>query len=254
MTVWRNFRGEALSVMRTPDRLHHPSRALADGLMAHIFGTERFDWLDIGILGMVDYERLRGRLNFRFTGADIAESAVADAQRYLRRPGDDLVVWDVQEPPPAALERRFDLVTMRHILNHCRHYADPLEHAVEVLRDRGWIMIILHRPLTEEPDRPVTHSVWTTPGEVHDNHYNREGFFHAFGRLFAAELWVRVDDGQKRNDVIVGRRRETPAQRTDQPEMLFLRMPAGRRGLALRALSRARLFAHLRLGRALRRS
>jgi SAM-dependent methyltransferase len=241
--------------MRTPDRLRHPSRVLADDLIAHVFGTERFDWLDIGVLGMVDYERLRDRLNFRFTGADIAESALADARVYLRRLGDDLVLWDVEEPPPATLERRFDLVTMRHILNHCRHYADPLEHTAAVLRDGGRIMIILHRPLIEGPDRLVTHSDWRTPGEVHDNHYGREGFFHAFGRSFEPELWIRVDDGHKPNDVIVGRRRRGATVPGGlMPPMLRLAMPAGRRGIPLRAISRARLSMHLRLAHALERS
>lgn len=242
-SVWHNFAGAALDVMRTGQRAHHPSRDIVDGLMQRWFRGRTFEWLDVGVVGMVDYERLRPRLRFIFTGSDMSESVAEDARRYLRGAGDRVIVWDIEEPPDPALAGRFDLVTLRHVLNHCEYYVRPLEHAAAVLRPGGICVVVLHLRLIDGPDELERHRDWPIPGEVIGNRYERTAFLREFGRLFEIDAFIRVDDGRKPNDVIVGRRRTSPLPGgAPAPRMRRLYLPPGRRRLPLRILSRI-LFA-----------
>lgn len=237
-SVWHNFRGAALATMRAPGRMHHPSRRLVDDLIRRWFDDRPFDWLDVGIMGMVDYERLRPQMRFRFVGADMSESILDDCRRYLRDPADSVVRWDLEERPAPELVGRFDLVTLRHVLNHCEYYDKPLEHTAQVLRPGGRCAIILHLALVDGPDQLVRHEDWEVPGEVVGNRYGRARFVGSLLRLFVVELWARVD-GAKPNDVIVVRK---PYQNEDariapvQP--MRVRMPLGKLNAPVRAASR----------------
>ncbi len=238
-SVWHNFRGKALEVMRASARVDHPSRTFAYGLVRRWFGRRPFEWLDAGVAGMVDYERLRDIMSFHFTGADLSESVAEDARRYLRRPADRIVVWDIEDPPEQSLAGRFDLVTLRHLLNHCEYYELPLAHAASLLRPGGRIVIVLHLKLIDGPDQLARHHDWPIPGEVIGNRYNRDRFLDYFATLFEPELWVRVDDGRKPNDMIVGRKpASSAAGPRERPTMRVLWSAPGRRNLPRRLLSR----------------
>jgi len=228
--------------MRAAGRAHHPTRQLVDDLMSRWFGSRRFEWLDVGVVGMVDYERLRARLEFRYTGADLSESVAEDSRDYLRRPDDRVVVWDIEDAPAAELRGRLDLVTLRHVVNHCEGYERPIAHAAELLRPGGRVVVVLHLALVDGPDQLLRHHDWDVAGEVIGNRYGRAGFFTAFTTLFEQPLWVRVDDGHKPNDLIVGRKRAEPLSGGQPlPPMHRLRMSTGRRNLPRRLLGRARL-------------
>lgn len=237
-SVWHNFAGAALGRMRAGPRAHHPSRAVVDDLMFRGFDRRPFDWLDIGVVGMVDYERLRPRMRFRFAGADLSTSVADDARRYLTSAADEIVVWDVETPPPPRLVGRFDLVTLRHVLNHCSYYERPLAHVEEVLRPLGRVVVVLHLALVDGPDDLRRHRSWDVPGEVIGNRYNAERFLRYFADVFVPEAFVRVDDGVKPNDVIVGRRADPGEGRGRAIVTHRMWMPAGRRNAPVRALSR----------------
>lgn len=238
-SVWHNFRGIALERMRIGPRAHHPSRQVVDDLMFRWFDRRPFEWLDVGVVGMVDYERLRSTMAFRFTGVDLSESVLEDSRRYLRRPDDDLVRWDVEDALPDALRGRYDLVTLRHVLNHCAYYERPLEHVAAALRPGGRVVLVLHLALVDGPDQLRRHRRWDVAGEVIGNRYGRERFLAFLGGVLTPELWIRVDDGVKPNDVIVARERPDPAGRALRPYRLW--MPPGRRNAPTRAISMAAL-------------
>lgn len=226
--------------MRSEGRAHHPARELVDHLMWRWFGRQEFDWLDVGVVGMVDYSRLRPRMGFRFVGADLSEPIADDARRYLERGEDRVIVWDIQDPPNDGLTNRFDLVTLRHVLNHCEYYERPLENAARLLRPGGHVIVTLHLQLVEGPDQLNRHRNWAVPGEVIGNRYGRDGFLRFFGRLFEPQLWVRLDDGRKPNDVIVGRR-PTAGMKTLSAATLPMRrlwVAPGMRNVPRRILSR----------------
>lgn len=240
-SAWHNFQGAALTVMRAAARAKHPTRPLVDDLMRRWYGQDRFDWLDVGVVGMVDYERLRPKMRFRFTGADLSESVAEDSRRYITEEGDRVVVWDIQETPSRDLLERFDLITLRHILNHCEHYEPPLAHAATTLRAGGRIVVVLHLALVEGPDEHRRHTEWDVPGQVIGNRYNRAKFLSTFTRYFEPLLFVRVDDGKKPNDLIVARKRAAAdAGDARVPSMHVLWMPPRRRYAPLRWLARLR--------------
>jgi len=240
-SVWHNFCGNALAVMRVERRAQHPSRDFVDRLMHRWFTDRSFEWLEVGVVGMVDYSHLRPTLNFQFTGADLSESIAKDSCRYIQRPEDGIIVWDIEDPPDAALHARYNIVTLRHVLNHCEYYKKPLDHVAAVLRPGGWVVIVLHLCLVTGPDRFHRHRDWSVPGEVIGNHYNQEKFLDYFALHFKPELWVRVDDGKKPNDIIIGRNRSkghNAPSGVQRLRMHRLWSARGRRNAPRRVLSR----------------
>jgi len=86
---------------------------------------------------MVDYENLgKLGLSFIYTGADISEFAVKDCIERLQKEEDRILLWNIEEQPIEELERMkgsFDLVTARHVINHCEYYENPLEQYEDIL-------------------------------------------------------------------------------------------------------------------------
>jgi len=227
-SVWKQFDRDHMGVMRTDARANHPTRFATYELIQREFGRRHFEWLDLGVVGMVDYERLVGRLRFTFTGADISPAILEDGRQYLRQAGDRLVLWNVEdapEPVASLTPGRFDLVTARHVLNHCHYYEQPLAHIHRLLKDGGVAIVTLHLHLREHEDRLQSHAAWSVPGEVIGNYYNRKKFLRYLAQLFAVERFIRFDDGQKPNDVLLVRKRTGRAMPGPIPEMEICRPP-----------------------------
>lgn len=239
-SVWHNFAGTTLDVMRVAARARHATRGFVDAILATWFDARFFEWLDVGIVGMVDYERLRGRLRFRFTGVDMSENVVGDSERYLRGGSDRVLVWDIETPAPTELHGAFDLVTLRHVLNHCEYYEQPLRNAARVLRLDGRVVIVLHLALIEGLDELKRHRNWPVPGEVIGNRYERDRFLKTVQEHFERVQWFRIDDGRKPNDIIIGQRR-TPGSPGDArpPRMERFHVSARRRDFLTRIVVRA---------------
>jgi len=239
-SAWENFDAKAMEVMRVDARAHHPARILVDDLIRREFGRRHFRWLDVGVVGMVDYERLVGTLNFTFTGADIGRSIIEDSRKYLRQSGDRVLLWNTEDPIEEAegplAPGGFDLITARHVLNHCNYYEQPLLHMHHVLDDQGLCIITLHLNLIEGPDQLRRHNDWAVPGEVIGNRYNNNKFLRYLAQYFHMERFVRWDDGYKPNDVLVARKRQPGADLGPLPKMEIQRPPLRLRSRLAKAL------------------
>ena len=83
---------------------------------------------------MVDYEYMSGTdTDFTYTGIDISPPIIEDSKSYLRNDRDRVMEWDIQQildqNSPFSPDESFDLITMRHIINHCSDYEIVVENA-----------------------------------------------------------------------------------------------------------------------------
>ncbi len=229
ISAWENFDDNAMNVMCVEGRANHPTRYFFYDLANEEFGQHHFTWLDIGVVGMVDYGKLMGKQNFTFTGVDISQSIVEDSRKYLRQEGDRILLWNVENPIEEAEEPLglggFDLITARHILNHCNYYESPLQNIHRLLSDQGLCVIVFHLHLIEGEDRLHSHESWSMPGKVIGNHYGRDKFFSYLLRDFQVQRFIRFDDGYKPNDVILARKRWPGAEASPLPAMEVRRRP-----------------------------
>jgi ubiquinone/menaquinone biosynthesis C-methylase UbiE len=210
-SVWHDFHEERhLKVMRAPTRVHHESRFIFYEFVKKTF-KDTFNWLDIGLVGMVDYEYLmKEGLQFNFVGADLSESILKDSEKYLKNPGHILVRWNVENSlmPEQLKKHYFDLVSCRHVLNHCNYYEDPLRNIQKLLKNQGYIFIVLHLPFIDDDDRLIKDHGWEVSGlkgEVIGNYYNKEKFLNYFGNLYKLIEFFQTGE-EKPNDVIIGQK------------------------------------------------
>lgn len=141
----RKTEAEMIRFMRQPaDGIHrgvdHPSRRKLRELQRHGESV-----LEIGCDGAVEYEGIR-RYGppVRYTGVDLAPSAVSAARRLFReatfRLGDVLQGLDFPD-------RAFDTVFCRHVLEHLPDIDRALPEMLRLARDR--IIVVLFLPLED---------------------------------------------------------------------------------------------------------
>ena len=222
-SVWENFDANNKGVMRSDLRANHPTRFFIYELIREEFGLRHFRWLDVGVAGMVDYEHLVGKLNFTFTGADISGPIIEDSRKYLRQEGDQVLVWNVEEPIDEAEKSMdpdgFDLVTVRHVLNHVSYYEQPLLNLHHLLDSQGLCIITLHLNLIDGDDQLTLKTDFPLPGVLRENRYNRDKCLRFLAQHFCIERFIRFDDGRKPNDVILARKRRPGTDIEPLPRM-----------------------------------
>jgi len=102
--------------MRGAGRANHPSRLFARDTVSTEFKNRHLNWLDIGTVGMVNYERLSDSdTDFTYTGVDVSPPIIEDSKLYLRNDSDRILEWDIQQSLDAATpfesSEKFDLLT-----------------------------------------------------------------------------------------------------------------------------------------------
>ena len=224
-----------MGVMRGVGRANHPSRSFVFAAINTEFNKRHFNWLDIGTVGMVDYERLSGTAaDFTYTGVDISPPIIDDSKSYLRNDSDRIVEWDIQQSldlaTPFEPNEKFDLLTMRHIVNHCSDYEIVIENAKRLLAIDGLFVITLHIPLTEVPSQILYYDGYPTdePGTVIRHHINRTEFFDAITPSFEIINFTRFRDRGKPNDVLILRNVATPTGTIPKTQNIQMRSLAWR--------------------------
>jgi ubiquinone/menaquinone biosynthesis C-methylase UbiE len=208
-SVWNDFL--SFDVMRSPGRRYHWTRRHTYKTVRRLFGTKHyFRWLDIGVIGMVDYENLAKKLSFDYTGIDIGENILKDATRYLVDDSHKLCLVDINDDLQdinlklkEVDKDEFDLITMRHVLNHCPYYEKPIFNAYHLLGKNGYLMINLHLSLLDIGEKLDHHYDWKDEGLVIGNRYNKLKFIQYLSKYFEIEEFLTFDDGKKPNNVFV---------------------------------------------------
>lgn len=210
-SVWHSFRTKQhMSVMAAEARKTHPSRdtlyALAQLLSAH---NVKYHILDIGTVSMVDYQKLKKlNLPFKYTGIDIAENIVKDSQQYLTSIDDAIIQWNIENNKISdlVLERApYDIINVRHVINHCSYYQQPLLNMKELLHNDGAIILTLHLIcINGIEDKLETHRNWETDrtqlfGETIGNYYSRVKLKNFLEEHFELYFWAIIED----NEVII---------------------------------------------------
>lgn len=216
-SVWNNYR--SFDVMRVPGRRHHWTRRHLIKTVKRLFGASYyFRWLDIGIIGMVDYENFTKNFSFDYTGVDIGEDVLKDSARYLVEDNHKLCHADINDDIQeikAKLRQidkgEFDLITMRHVLNHCPYYEKPIFNAYHLLAENGCLIINLHLSLLDAGEELDHHYGWKAEGLVIGNRYNKLKFTQYLSKFFEIEEFFTFDDGKKPNNVFLCRKLDTPS-------------------------------------------
>ena len=216
-SVWLKFTEKNMGVMRGEGRANHPSRGFVNAAMEAEFRNRHFNWLDVGTVGMIDYEYFSGTgADFTYTGADISAPIIEDSKSYLRNDVDRIIKWDISqkldENTPLEPGEKFDLVTMRHIVNHLSDYVTAIKNAKNLLADNGLLIITFHITLVEKPSEMLYFDGYPTdePGTVIRHHISRSEFFDVVTPLFEISNFTRFKDRGKPNDVVILRNVENP--------------------------------------------
>jgi SAM-dependent methyltransferase len=229
-SVWMKFGGETLSVMRAGSRANHPSRPLTYSIFASEFSNRHFTWLDVGVVGMFDYESmLELGMDFTYTGVDVSPPIIEDAKKYLRNSEDQIHEWDIQDDDlgsaPIGQNAKFDLITLRHVISHLHNYEQALKNVKKLLSPNGICVITIHIPLSESPSTILTYDGYPTdePGTVIRHHINVQEFFDVASEELDVERFIRLTDKWKPNDVVVLRNTTSPSGEIPAAEIVHMR-------------------------------
>lgn len=215
--VWHNFKPGDFPTMALGRRLDHPSR----GYFYEWLGKQArqsaptLAWCDVGVLSMVDYLNVRHGMDpalsarIVYTGLEIGEPIADVARERLLRAGDRVLVADLEEPGlGATIPDRFDVVSIRHVLNHCRYYEAPLRNAFDLLKPGGKVFVNLHMKCSEDRDILATRPMPGVHGEYIENIYVLGRFLRFFASLFAVESVEEIDSPHdlrnKPNQILIG--------------------------------------------------
>lgn len=244
--VWHNFKASDFVTMALGGRLDHPSRGYFYDWLARQSrqSAAPLAWCDVGVLSMVDYENVRASADpdlarVVYCGVEMSEAIAREARGRLRRRDDRVVVGDLEDLAlPRTLTDRFDVMSIRHVLNHCRYYEVPLRNALALLRPGGKVFVNLHVRCSDDADRLDVRPLPDVPGSYVENVYAWQPFVACFTSLFALEAVVEIDsrvDGRiKPNEIFIGVK---PGLRQDlRPESITI-LPSfvTRAGRSLRA-------------------
>jgi len=145
-TFWENHIGShegRKRWMRGHDGVNQPSRKWVPGQV-----PEGASLLDVGCGPGVSYENLKkaGRDDVRYTGVDISDGMVAACRDLF--PEGDFQQGSADDLP--FDDDSYDVVLLRHVLEHALGYEREIAEAVRVARDR--VLIVMWRPLRDGPD------------------------------------------------------------------------------------------------------
>lgn len=241
ISVWESESGDTIDVMRAPARKEHWTRHFFSDWAARKFGKRHFQWLDVGIQGMVDYEKLRREeFDFTFTGVDVGPFIVEDAKTYLKKKEDRVLLLDIDSDVIGEELQSdfFDLATARHVINHCRYYETPVANLVGRLRPGGILFVTLHLHLLDDGEELHETYDEARRGWRFGHYYNKARFLNFINTHAQIEQVIRFDDGVKPNDVVIARKREPAAPPAPIPEMQILHPDAH----AATPVSRVRTF------------
>lgn len=154
--------------MRTKSRFNHPARRFIYDFMKLKYGKSPFVCMDVGVVSMVDYTRLRKEyknLNFSYLGVDINPDIVKQAKEYLTG-SDEICLWDIHVSAPKKLKgRECDIILVKHMLHYCKTY-EVLNNLVPMLTSNGHILVVNNC------------NIYTVKNETNDN----GEVLYAFGR------------------------------------------------------------------------
>ena len=230
--VWHNFKLSDFPTMALGGRLDHPSRAHFYSWLAQQARQSApiLTWCDVGVLSLVDYLNVRRRFDPRlsakieYIGLEVGESIAEVAGRHLLRPGDRILIGDLDDPHlSASIPDRFDVMSLRHVLNHCRYYEVPLQNAFGLLNPAGKVFVNLHVKCSADHDILQERSLPDVAGLYLENVYEFRKFLRYFSSLFSVESILEIDsrlDGRnKPNQIFIGVKPGYP--RRAQPEVIM---------------------------------
>src|SRR2546428_7240072 len=214
--VWHNFkpsdfRGVAWGGGRNPSARGSFVGGLARQARQ---SAPRLTWCDVGVLSMVDYLNVRRSVDpdlarVLYVGLEMGAPIAEVARHHLLLPTDRIEQGDLEDPQlPAKTRDRFDVISIRHVLNHCRYYEIPLRNAFDLLVPGGKLFANLHLKCSAERDHLAARPLPAVPGSYIENVYAFDKFLRYLSSLFAVEAIVELDsrlDGRnKPNQIFIG--------------------------------------------------
>jgi ubiquinone/menaquinone biosynthesis C-methylase UbiE len=191
--MWGNL--DDFHFMEEPVRFAHPSHDVVTEFLVSSYGANPFSFLDCGVLSAVTIRKLADvPLRAAYTGIDLSAPVVRDCRR--RFPETDWRVMDIESL--AFPESSFDVVHVRHTLEHLSYYERALRECRRVARRH--VIVALFLPLGGEDclERRVT-----AKGRMFFNAYGRPAFTAFLSSLFARWREVTVAGPERDNQVFL---------------------------------------------------
>lgn len=188
----------ATDYLRMNGVANHPSYDVLIDELARTWGEEQFDLLDCGVMSGLTYERIAAAgLRCNYTGIDIGPSIVEDCRR--RHPGTTVEQMSIQD-----LHYRtdsFDVVYIRHVVEHLPYYETAVREAFRVARD---LVVLILFQVPAEPEKLLRRE--TDSGYIWLNRYAPKPLEDLLDSLSTDVRIVEVSlDGARMNRVYLCR-------------------------------------------------
>jgi SAM-dependent methyltransferase len=166
-------------------------------------------YLDVGCGPGCGFENLAVHASHKdltYIGCDIAPSAIRDCKKMFpeeKFPWADFVMADAMELEKSFQPQSFDIVTLRHVLDHVPDYKPPIEAACKIAR--RMVYIVLWRLLSEHPQRQEYEEGGKKGYSVT---WHKEEFLEFCRNTGWHVMYIRCEEPGKPNDVLIMRNPE----------------------------------------------
>ncbi len=194
-SAWLNW--NSYDTMEKSWRVNHASHDIIIDWLKENVQDNSFSILDCGVLSAVTYRKLlENKLKVNYTGIDIAPQIINDCRK--RYPEADWRVMDVQQLDLQS--KSYDLVLIRHVLEHLPYYQKAIIEAKRVAKEYGFFCLFY--PLEDEDK--IEEKI-KSGGRYHQNTYGRSDFEKFLNDNFSSIEEIFIKDPQRDNQLFICR-------------------------------------------------
>ena len=207
MTFWDYHIGE----WRYYERSYGEGVGVASRILIADLVRQGESYLDVGCGPGCGFENLAVHASHKdltYIGCDIAPTAIRDCKKMFpeeKFPWADFIIADAMQLEKTFEPQSFDIVTLRHVLDHVPDYKPPIQAACKIAR--RMVYIVLWRLLSEHGQRQEYEEQGKKGYSIT---WPKEEFLNFCRSTGWHVMYLRCEEPGKPNDVIIMRNPDHP--------------------------------------------